>query len=124
MELVEGDILTHVLEKGSLLIGDALRYAIQVADALAADHSRGIVHRDLKPGNLMITPSGVKVLDFGLAKPSAKTGASLGSFTLAAGTLTTPGQTPGRSPTCLPSRPRANLSMRDPVHGRRPAHRG
>jgi serine/threonine protein kinase/formylglycine-generating enzyme required for sulfatase activity/dienelactone hydrolase len=92
MELVEGETLTHVLEKGALPVSVALRHATQIADALAAAHSRGIVHRDLKPGNVMITPAGVKVLDFGLAKRPGKTGASLEASTLAVGTLTTPGQ--------------------------------
>src|SRR3989475_3029355 len=68
MELVEGETLSARLEKGKLPLELALRYGAEIADALAAAHAKGIVHRDLKPGNVMITKSGVKVLDFGLAK--------------------------------------------------------
>jgi eukaryotic-like serine/threonine-protein kinase len=70
MELVEGETLGARLKRGKLPIEHTLRYGAQVADALAAAHSKGIIHRDLKPGNIMVTKSGVKVLDFGLAKSS------------------------------------------------------
>jgi Tol biopolymer transport system component len=68
MELVEGDTLSAHLAGGSLPLDRALRYGAQIADALAAAHAKGIVHRDLKPSNVMVTRTGVKVLDFGLAK--------------------------------------------------------
>ena len=69
MELVHGRTLEGLLARGRPKIADALKYAVQIADALAAAHAAGIVHRDVKPANVMVTESGlVKVLDFGLAK--------------------------------------------------------
>ncbi len=69
MEYVEGQTLDRVIDRRGLPLGEALKYAIQIADALAKAHNAGIVHRDLKPANIMVTGEGlVKVLDFGLAK--------------------------------------------------------
>jgi len=68
MEYLDGETLARRLTKGPLPLDQALQYAIQVADALDKAHRQGITHRDLKPGNLMLTKSGVKLLDFGLAK--------------------------------------------------------
>ncbi len=68
MELVEGETMAARLERGKLTLAQTLRFGAQIAEALAVAHARGIVHRDLKPANIMVTKSGVKVLDFGLAR--------------------------------------------------------
>src|SRR6202790_813489 len=68
MEYLEGDTLATLLEKGQLPLAQVLKYGIAIADALDKAHRQGIIHRDLKPGNIMITKSGIKLLDFGLAK--------------------------------------------------------
>src|SRR6516164_6882876 len=83
MECVEGETLAKRLEKGPLPPEQVLKYGAQVADALDKAHRSGVVHRDLKPGNIMLTPTGAKLLDFGLAKPAAPvlTGATLTAAT-------------------------------------------
>src|SRR6202165_576840 len=68
MECIEGETLSKRLEKGALPLEQVLKYGTQIADALDKAHRSGIVHRDLKPGNIMLTPTGAKLLDFGLAK--------------------------------------------------------
>jgi eukaryotic-like serine/threonine-protein kinase len=70
MECVEGETLAKRLEKGPLPLDQVLKYGAQIADALDKAHRSGVVHRDLKPANVMLTPSGAKLLDFGLAKPT------------------------------------------------------
>jgi serine/threonine protein kinase len=88
MECVEGETLAKRLEKGPLPLEQVMKYGAQLADALDKAHRAGIVHRDLKPGNIMITPSGAKLLDFGLAKPAATLAS--GATLTAAVTKTTP----------------------------------
>ena len=68
MEYLEGESLAERLARGPMPVRQAIRFGAEIADALDRAHRQGIVHRDLKPGNVMITKSGVKLLDFGLAK--------------------------------------------------------
>jgi eukaryotic-like serine/threonine-protein kinase len=69
MELLEGETLEQRLRKGPLPTKQLLEVGVQVAEALDRAHRSGIIHRDLKPGNIMLTKSGAKLMDFGLAKP-------------------------------------------------------
>lgn len=96
MEYVQGETLASRLQKEPLPLKQALECGMQICDALEKAHRAGIVHRDLKPGNIMLTASGAKLLDFGLAKPAA---AMLGSQA-----LSDKGQLTSSSPTM-------NLSM-------------
>jgi serine/threonine protein kinase len=68
MEYLEGETLQRRLDRGALPLDQVLRYGSEIADALGKAHRGGIVHRDLKPGNIMLTKSGSKLLDFGLAR--------------------------------------------------------
>lgn len=87
MEYIEGNTLDKLVGRSGLSFGDALGYAVPLADALAKAHAAGIVHRDLKPANIMVSIEGVvKVLDFGLAKLSEREEFSHEAATEAEGT--------------------------------------
>ena len=70
MELLDGETLAARLRKGALTSSEVLRIGMEIADALASAHRLGLVHRDLKPSNIMLTKTGAKLMDFGLAKPA------------------------------------------------------
>jgi Tol biopolymer transport system component/predicted Ser/Thr protein kinase len=90
MEYLEGETLQRRLLRGPLPVKQAVEHGIEIAEALHRAHLAGIVHRDLKPGNIMLTKSGAKLLDFGLAKPVAAmvTGGGTGSLTPSTPTMT------------------------------------
>ena len=100
MQLVEGVTLAERLTNGALSVAEALTIAIQLADALDYAHSHGVVHRDLKPANVMLTRSGARLLDFGLAKTTgdpadalaARTDESISGIPTAMGSLTADGE--------------------------------
>jgi eukaryotic-like serine/threonine-protein kinase len=103
MELIRGRTLEQALARGKLRLGEALKYGVQIADALAAAHAAGIVHRDLKPGNIMITERGdVKVLDFGLAKLSFESNVSETDETRTQQAVTEEGSVVGSAPYMSP----------------------
>jgi serine/threonine protein kinase len=102
MELLDGETLAARIEKGPLPIAQLIAHGRQITEALAAAHRQGIVHRDLKPGNIMLTSSGVKLLDFGLAKltnPAAPHGRNDRET---AASLTAPGTWLGTAPYMAP----------------------
>ena len=91
MEYLEGETLEERLQHGALQLGDAVQHALVILSTLEAVHRRGLMHRDLKPANLFLTTHGLKLLDFGLARPieSALTGTTL-KITQAGAVLGTP----------------------------------
>ncbi len=92
MEYLEGETLAERLHRGPLLIDQVLKYGIEICEGLEKAHRSGVVHRDLKPGNIMLTKTGAKLMDFGLAKVSLASPAATSGLTA---TLTTP---PGSHP--------------------------
>ena len=90
MEYLEGETLAQRLTRGALPLNEALKVGIAIADALDKAHGQGVTHRDLKPGNVMLTESGAKLLDFGLAKLKQQDQTS-GSTAQRTGSDTTPG---------------------------------
>ena len=96
MELVEGETIAARLKSGPLPLKTALLYASQTAAALTEAHGKGIIHRDLKPGNIMIAKSGVKVLDFGLAKSGTDETATASHMVLGTPAYMAPEQREGK----------------------------
>src|ERR1700730_10064380 len=96
MEYVAGQTLDKLIPPGGLATDLAIKYAVQITEALALAHAAGIVHRDLKPTNIMVDESGlVKVLDFGLAKLATSASAMSGEDATMATMATTPGMIVG-----------------------------
>src|SRR5712691_5521545 len=89
MEYLEGETLADRLHKGPLPVDQVLKYGIEICEGLEKAHRSGVVHRDLKPGNIMLTKSGAKLMDFGLAKP-ASVAIGAGSSSASVATLPQP----------------------------------
>jgi serine/threonine protein kinase len=94
MEFLDGETLAERLRKGALPFSELLKIGIEVAEALEIAHRAGIVHRDFKPGNIMLTKSGAKLMDFGLAKPNSIGAPGSGSAPLLSAARTMSGPTP------------------------------
>ncbi len=90
MELLEGETLAHRLSRGPLAVADVLRLGAEIASALDRAHAAGVVHRDLKPGNVMLTRSGAKLMDFGLARVGASPANASSAALSASPTMTQP----------------------------------
>jgi serine/threonine protein kinase len=124
MEYVSGPSLAHLIGQSRLTIEDGLKYAVQIADALAAAHAAGILHRDLKPANIMLSmvsdKGSIKVLDFGLAKLTESVDfkpiderVTTGTAAWKSACRPRKGRSSAQPPTCPPNRRRENRRMRD-----------
>ena len=109
MEYLEGETLSARIKKGPLPLDEALKIATAVAGALGAAHRKGIVHRDLKPGNIMLTDTGAKLLDFGLAKYQRSAKTEEGTMTTAT-VLTAEAQVVGTLPYMSPEQLRGKAT--------------
>src|SRR5262245_45309641 len=113
MEYLEGETLAEALEKKPLPMAEVLRTSIEIADAIDKAHRKAVVHRDLKPGNIMLTASGAKLLDFGLAKVQQPAFAPLALTATASAPLTDNGTVLGTP----------NYMAPEQVEGREADHR-
>lgn len=102
MEYLEGETLEDRLGNGALPVDDVLRIGSEIAEAMEAAHRQGIVHRDLKPGNVMLTKTGTKVLDFGLAREFATPGATVNTQAATVPAITGEGTLVGTMPYMAP----------------------
>ena len=119
MELIQGETLAARLKRGSLPIEQAIQFGTQIAEALAAAHAMGIIHRDLKPANVMLTKSGVKVLDFGLAKSAADPALSVEGVLMGTPAYMAPEQFEGRAADARTDIYALGLMVREMVCGKR-----
>src|SRR6266576_4283399 len=94
MEFLDGETLAERMRKGPIPLNELAKIGMEIAEALAVAHRSGIVHRDLKPGNVMLTKSGAKLMDFGLAKPAALGASSSASAPLLSAARTMTGASP------------------------------
>jgi eukaryotic-like serine/threonine-protein kinase len=102
MELLDGETLAARILRGPLTLGDSLTCAIEIADALISAHGQGIVHRDLKPTNVMVTSSGAKLLDFGLARLRSAETLAVGAAASSDGSSASAGMVFGTLPYTAP----------------------
>ena len=86
MEYLEGETLADRLRKGPLPIDQVLRYGLDICEGLDKAHRCGVIHRDLKPGNIMLTKTGAKLMDFGLAKMSVSTASAASGLSMTSST--------------------------------------
>ncbi len=98
MEYLEGETLADRIRRSPLPLAELLKTGTEIADALDKAHRAGIVHRDLKPGNVMLTKTGAKLLDFGLAKPLSSLAAQTGNAPLLSAAVTLTSPSPAHSP--------------------------
>jgi predicted Ser/Thr protein kinase len=120
MELVEGETLAARLKHGPLPAVEVLRYAVEIAEALAEAHAHGIVHRDLKPSNIMLTRHGVKVLDFGLARVLTEPGVTARGVVMGTPAYMAPEQVEGLDSTAATDLFSFGLVLYEMVTGRLP----